>query len=207
LIFKKLSNPADDTATVLCSRTMSGNLHLTQEELNKLEEKLRPWKSSRVGFLGVNDRLLPTLSEDDQNVRALNHTHQMIGDYLENTINLSFPRRDYSVIVPITAGDLKNFNDNYPCYVQGGIGTNRVSFNGKNIRVIMIVWKGPQDCPFGCSDATCVDYILNDGTDEICFSGMMPHLIKKHGFYQGKGSQYRLDPERIINFFKPKKLD
>lgn len=35
---------------------------------------------------------------------------------------------------------------------------------------------------------------------EIIITPLSIHLIKDHGFFQGKGSRYRIDPEKIADF-------
>jgi hypothetical protein len=37
---------------------------------------------------------------------------------------------------------------------------------------------------------------------EIDYTPISIHLIREHGFYQGKGSLYRLDPEEVAKFLE-----
>lgn len=41
-----------------------------------------------------------------------------------------------------------------------------------------------------------------EGGHTIIITSLGIHLIKKHGFFQGKGSRYRIEPERAIGIFR-----
>src|SRR5690606_946215 len=41
---------------------------------------------------------------------------------------------------------------------------------------------------------------LNLGTS-IAFSGLLPHFIKRYGFFEGHGTPFRLDPREIHSVF------
>lgn len=54
---------------------------------------------------------------------------------------------------------------------------------------------GTQICPFGCATGTAVDFfVMNQETNHsMLYSGMMPHLIREHSFFEGHVT-YRVDP-------------
>lgn len=62
--------------------------------------------------------------------------------------------------------------------------------------------RGTLSCPFGDADdlakVNTTVRNLERGT-EITFSDLHIHLIAAHGFYEGRGAQFRLEPEQAIN--------
>ncbi len=63
-------------------------------------------------------------------------------------------------------------------------------------------YMGTQECPFGCDVSTGEDIDItrvSDGKHLKC-SGLMPHLIRDHHFFEGN-VPYRVSPISIINFF------
>jgi hypothetical protein len=46
--------------------------------------------------------------------------------------------------------------------------------------------------------ATIIDNL--DSDQRLEFSLLMPDLIERYGFYEGKGTPYRLEPRKIVEF-------
>ncbi|MFA4967617.1 MAG: hypothetical protein WC624_05310, partial [Candidatus Margulisiibacteriota bacterium] len=74
-----------------------------------------------------------------------------------------------------------------------------------------ILYGGYQHCPYEeASSADChktdMDHILYQPHTgrAIFFSGLHPHLIEAHHFFEGEGTSYRLSPESIIELFNLK---
>lgn len=61
-------------------------------------------------------------------------------------------------------------------------------------------WLGYQGCPWGDETETDLDIeIKNEETGrKIFFSGLLPHLIGSHQFFEGKGAIYRLNPLEVV---------
>ncbi len=140
----------------------------------ELERRMRPNKYSMSGFLGVRESLTEVLASDNEYVHSLGLTHQDL------------------------SGPLK-----YALYhVSSGRGENFV-YEGHNYEVKMIGWRGSQDSPFEDKTSTSVDlHITNvDTGKQIHFSGLLPDMIERYGFYEGKGTDYRLEPASIIEVF------
>ena len=60
-------------------------------------------------------------------------------------------------------------------------------------------------CPWGscvCLPKGEVELTDRAGGETIRFSPLSVHLIGEHGFYQGRGSRYRLDPETLCRILK-----
>ena len=85
--------------------------------------------------------------------------------------------------------------------------------NGVPVRISSTSYMGVQESPFerdpfkpgveGEIRASGTDFevVRLDNGKKIGFSGLLPHLIHKWGFYEGKGTHYRMDPEEIATFF------
>jgi len=59
------------------------------------------------------------------------------------------------------------------------------------------------NCPFiDYVGHTESEYEVIDGNGRSYhFVGIMAHLIEVHGFFEGRGTEYRVDPDELINFF------
>lgn len=74
---------------------------------------------------------------------------------------------------------------------------------------VQISWdRGLLPCPFGEPRrqhkiiATLVNKKLNK---EIKYSQLNVHMIKEHGFFEGKGSTFRLEPEELVEVLELKR--
>ena len=65
--------------------------------------------------------------------------------------------------------------------------------------MFIVAYKGWQDCPWGCVAHGDHDFmILNRKTGEsVTAPELMPHLIRAHHFFEGLGTPFRTDPERL----------
>jgi len=65
--------------------------------------------------------------------------------------------------------------------------------------------RGKLPCPFahpGLFRKTVVT-IRNSNTDEeLLYTDLGIHLIREHGFFQGKGSPFRVEPARLMDFIR-----
>ena len=134
-----------------------------------LEQRLRPGTDSHLGFLGHDERLADVLAADDEVVRRLGLTHAIIAQRLQ----IIFSRVHYPTAEPRPI--------------------NRWNVSGT-------AYRGFQTCPwendaqYGSWDLT----IENRRTGEqIQCPGLIAHLIGEHGFYEGKQSPYRVEPELL----------
>jgi hypothetical protein len=79
------------------------------------------------------------------------------------------------------------------------------------LRVTALSWRGLQECPYGCPHAgedrhvlipfnyASHDFCIEDvrGDRRIDFPGLIIHLVREHGFFEGAVS-YRLEPRAAI---------
>ena len=133
-----------------------------------LVERLQPGVLTQRGFLGHDGRdLARIIEEDDVSVRSLGLTHLGVA-----------ARMRY-----LAAHGKAGFGD-------------PVCPNGRHV-ITYREAMGGAPCPWGdCPRVpNAVIRVQNEALDrEVTFTELSVHLIGAHGFYQGRGSPFRLDP-------------
>ena len=148
-------------------------------QLMRIQEKMKPGIITRDGFLGTDRRnLIDILVEDDESVKRMDITHSEIS---QRMINL----RDEGI------RGLGNFISVEPHY---------------EVRVDSV--RGKLPCPFGDPGVFPKTNItvknLKTGR-EITYTDFHIHMIGSHGFYEGKGSSFRLEPKDLVDILEVKK--
>ena len=140
-------------------------------QMGKVQERMAPGVITRDGFLGDDRRaLVDILLADDTAVKALGLDHQAVAGRM---IEL----RDAGM-----AG-LGEFIDVAPHF---------------EVRVDSV--RGRLPCPFGDPGIFPKTNITvkNRGTGrEATYTDLHIHLILAHGFYEGRGSPFRLEPRDL----------
>ena len=140
-------------------------------EQREIEENLGPGAFSADGFLGSDPRSLADIIRDDQAlVKSLGLTHQAIARQLGALTRLGLP----------------------------GLGTP-VPY-GDHLEVIVTDYRGFIPCPFRDNVreekrlTVCRDRLTGDA---IRWTDLNVHMIAAHGFYEGRGSPFRVDPAEV----------
>jgi hypothetical protein len=131
---------------------------------------------SSEGFIGENENLRDILINDYRTLERLNLTYNQIADKLDELMKFSGVGKigNYKFGGEIICGE--QF-----CPWQDGASCNQYVF-----------WLVPDNGKSGFEP----DEVYNTkGTIEV--SGLMPHLIRNHYFFEGQESRYRIDPEKI----------
>ncbi|MCH5376665.1 MAG: hypothetical protein JJ992_22095 [Planctomycetes bacterium] len=141
-----------------------------------LEIDMRPGAVSEVGsdkgFLGDDESLLKVLADDNRYVvDELGLTHQELAKHLQ---------------------------------VLAAVGTRlegrEFRYHGVRFKVSMVYSRGYQFSPFRDGTKTnayaVVENVLSGKTLE--YSLLVPHMVERYGFYEGKGTPYRVEPSRIV---------
>jgi len=145
-------------------------------QMREIQEKMKPGVITRDGFLGTDSRnLIDILTADDDKVKRLNLTHTQIAQRMREL-------RD--------AGKkgLGNFVRVAPHF---------------EIRVDMV--RGKLACPFGhpgLIQKTNVQVRNLESNRDITFTDMHIHMVGDHGFYEGKGSPFRLEVRDLIDILE-----
>ncbi|MEM7333279.1 MAG: hypothetical protein AAF490_14410 [Chloroflexota bacterium] len=192
-----------------------------QLSIEELEMRLRPFAYSQAGFLGPNESLQQIISEDTQTLAELNITHQQLADRLESLLFQGL-ELNKNLIANLIDTHQDNFDDIVekiefwlddiridqperwpenpmkilPDESWGGI------IEGK-FQIFIQQWRGFQECPWDCEidiRLFSIDFmLLNRRTGYFIMApGMINHLIREHNFFEGKGTPYRVDPQKLV---------
>ena len=141
-------------------------------QMKEIQEKMKPGVITRDGFLGTDTRnLLDILVEDDAAVKRMNLDHRIIA-------NRMIELREAGM------RGLGNFIRVEPHY---------------EIRVDSV--RGKLPCPFGdpgIFQKTNTTVRNLEKNSEITYTNLNIHMIMAHGFYEGRGSSFRLEPEDLV---------
>lgn len=88
-------------------------------------------------------------------------------------------------------------------YKRTGAKKYKIKIDGKEYRVEIIGPDWLTSCPFidSSSDAENEYSVERADGSKFHFAGLMPHLIEVHGFFEGRGAKYRLEPGEVVDFF------
>jgi hypothetical protein len=151
---------------------------LTVEEL---ERRMRPGAFSHKGFLGRQERLEDVRAADAQTVEELGFSTEELAASLEALLMEALGASDFWS----------------PQVHRGHFDTAIVMYFGHQ----KCPWLSPHD-RWNCSKAefTSIDWrIRNRRTgDGLRGPGLIVHLIREHGFFEGRESPYRVDPGDLV---------
>lgn len=137
-------------------------------QLDKIQERMEPGRITLEGFLGPDKRnLVEILIEDDAAVKKMGIEHKDIAEKMMELRNAAY-------------GGLGDFIDVPP-----------------NFKVKVETYRGKLPCPFGDPGIFPKINTTVKNTKikkEIHFSDLQIHMIGTHGFYEGKGHKFRIEP-------------
>ncbi len=137
-------------------------------ELQAAQQRMQPGVLTRDGMLGRDRRALAEILEDDENaVRRLGLSHQRIAERMAHLTDAGRP----------------------------GLGTSVEVDEDYEVRVEE--WRGGIPCPWGHAGmfrkSVTHARSLRSG-EELEWTDLAIHMIRVHGFYGGRGAQYRVPP-------------
>ena len=143
--------------------------------IRHIVERMATGVLSRDGFLGTDFRPLEEILEaDGAAVTRLGSSHQELGRELEKVFLAARAALGTKVLV----GD---------------------SFNAVHKEAM-----GRIPCPWGHCGTFAKGHVelvdIQSGL-RIMFTALSVHMIAAHGFYQGRGSRYRLEPNEVYQLF------
>ena len=147
---------------------------LNDQSIADLEKRLKPGRDSMAGFMGASESFLDVLSNDNDFVLGENFTHQDLAEPL-------LFAREFSL---------------------KGLGRD-FEYKGKKYKVETTSYRGMQFSPFNDHTSTNIDMNITniESGENLSCSGLLPDMIARYGFYEGKGTSYRLEPSKIIDMF------
>ncbi|HUW20731.1 MAG TPA: hypothetical protein VMW16_15645 [Sedimentisphaerales bacterium] len=99
----------------------------------------------------------------------------------------------------VTAGQIASRMGQITDKAKGGLGT-WVRIDDK-LKAVVHEAKGTLTCPWphpGEFDKRVTTVERLDSADSIRWSDLNIHMIAEHGFFEGKGSPFRIEPAKII---------
>lgn len=156
-------------------------------EISELENTMRSFEFSGEGFLGKDEKLLDVLVADNEFIESKGLTHQELAYCLRYAEAIIESRWDFKKRHGYDSKD-----------------KNKFILNGQVFMAEIIQYLGPQSSPFRDGTSTTIDIMIcNLQTEKSLFaSGLHKDMIERYGFYEGKGSSYRLEPSDIIEVFE-----
>jgi len=147
-----------------------------QPELQAIQENMLPGKFSAEGFLGEDDRNLADILLDDQKaVDRLGLTHEEIAAKMIALTDFGMA----SLAKPV------EFEETFEVVVEDFMGRIPCPFRDN----------------YGNDKRSTKVTRLSDGK-VMGWTDLSIHMIEKHGFYEGKGSSYRLEPDELAEFLQ-----
>ena len=145
-------------------------MKLTPQERH-LVARMAPGVLCAEGFLGTDSRpLADILAADDRAVESLGLTHAQIAAALAEVIRTA----------------------------QEALGTTaKIS---RHLSAVSEDAMGPIPCPWGGCGVFAKGHVeLTDSRTgrTLLVTPLSVHLIERHGFYQGRGGRYRLEPAEL----------
>ena len=143
---------------------------------------MRPGALSRLGFLGKDESLLEILAEDNRFVvEAKGLTHQELARHLHIV-----------GAVAVKYGQQEAFEFLY---------------HGKRFKAKAVVAKWTQPSPFRDDTKSGTNITLRnlDNGQNVVYALLVVDMIERYGFYEGKGTPYRVPPTDIaavLDFLK-----
>jgi hypothetical protein len=142
---------------------------------------MKPGRITLSGFLGNDPRnLVDIIVEDDAKVKRLNVTHKKIARKM-----IEFKQKGIKGM-----GDFIKIDPHFEVKVE--------------------TVRGKLPCPFGDPGIfpKINTYIKNLRINKnINYTDLNIHMIWAHGFYEGKGSKFRLDPETIVEVLEINEIE
>jgi hypothetical protein len=134
---------------------------------------MAPGALTMDGFLGTDSRdLVEILQDDDGAVRRLNLEHRQLADGLQHLTDLA--------LGAFGAPVLEGVYEVCACEAMGVL-----------------------PCPFGeprLHNKAVIHAKRTDTRGTLTWTVLNVHLIREHGFYEGMGSPFRLDPAALAEF-------
>jgi hypothetical protein len=138
-------------------------------------DNFMPGTLTRDGFMGQDSRPIPEIiREDADTLSRLSVRREAVADFLEGLID----EGKKGLEGPVRYGDW----------------------------TIQIHWaRGLMPCPFGeprLHPKLCVSVTDNASNGTVRFSKLTVHLIREHGFFEGRGSEFRVEPGTAVTMMR-----
>ncbi|MDP7420771.1 MAG: hypothetical protein QGH40_02780 [bacterium] len=147
-------------------------------QLDRIQEAMKPGTGSRDGFLG-NDRrnLIDILTEDDAAVKRLDLSHEQISARMRFFRDTGFKYEcEFVSVEPHFEVAVASFRGRLCCPFNDTRIVRKTNVTVRNLRL----------------------------GQAITYTDLNIHMIEQHGFYEGKGAVYRLEPKDLAEILEIK---
>ncbi|WP_033301236.1 hypothetical protein [Sediminispirochaeta bajacaliforniensis] len=145
-------------------------------QMKVIQEQMKPGVLTLHGFLGNDSRSLSEiLDADAAEVRRLGTTHQAIAD------RMRYFRKEGEAGL----GEFTTVDSYFDVKVESVRGKIPSPFGGPGL--------------YAKTNTTVLNKQLNRS---LVFTDINIHLIGEHGFYEGKGSPFRLEPRALVEILE-----
>ncbi len=156
-------------------------------------------------MLSENEELSKLIKSDEKTVADLGITFQQISNFFEYLV--LYCNSKYAIDFKFEFKfkdniDRAYWNLNYSKSIK--IKLNEIEYN-----VLIYSWNGSASCPFEnkCIDGYgSKDYFIYrcDNDAKLHIGDLLFHQISEHHFFQSESSNYRVEPNKLIEFFNLK---
>jgi len=141
-------------------------------EYNAIQQQMKPGIITLDGFLGTDTRnLIDIISADDSAVHQLNVTHQAIADKMQHYRDAGLDG----------LGEFLKIDDHFEVRVDSVRGKLPSPFGGPGM--------------YEKVNTTVRNLTIQK---EVTYTDLHIHFVKDHGFYEGEGSAYRIEPVALV---------
>jgi hypothetical protein len=173
---------------------------------------MRPGAYSKKGFLGQIESLETVVVQDNQTLKTLGIPHEQIADALDNVLQCVEDQRD-----KLLKGNYQEYRkregesripnlyhpESIPRFTVGNLPNTDVGYLvGNKLQVFIVQYRGLQVCPWRCESEhwSSLDFLILNRQSGKCVTGpgLIVHLIRKHHFFEGLESPYRVDPAEVV---------
>lgn len=169
------TNPLKNLPDLQIQPPLNRTSQINNISISNLEAAMRPGsgEKSSTGFLGLDENLIDTINQDHKTLQNLGLSPQQVSHPLFDAIN-AFLHKETAVEV-----------------------------NGNRYLITSRVYGSRQDSPFKDGTSSRLDLSLEDqqSGETLEFSSLLPEMISRYCFFEGKSVRHRLDPQQIVDFF------
>jgi hypothetical protein len=76
-------------------------------------------------------------------------------------------------------------------------------YHSRKFKVKGVSTFGFQDSPFGDGTRSGSDVTVHNLSNgkKLGYALLVPYMVERYGFYEGKGTSYRVDPRKVVEIF------
>ena len=177
----------------------------------ELERRMRPGAYSHKGFLGQMESLETVLAQDGQLLKTLGISYEQIAGALESTLQSAQDQRHTLLMSHSPEWEQResmripklHWPESVPHFTAENLPHTDVGYLVEDrFQVFIAQYRGLQNCPWGCEHDrwSSFDFLLlnRKSGKYVTGPGLIVHLIRKHRFFEGLESPYRVDPAKLI---------